>query len=67
MAVWKFILRGDEVRYGEKKRLKLTPNGCNEPFRDRYWCPRMEWFRREPCPFASKRECENYIKMCGCL
>ena len=67
MAVWKFVIQGDVVRYGSKKRLKLTKHGCNEPFKNSYWCPKRLWFRREPCPFECQRECENYILMCGCL
>lgn len=67
MAVWRFEIRESEVRYGEKKRLKVTLNGCNEPYKDRYWCPKRQWFRSIPCPFENRKECENYIKMCGCL
>ena len=53
MAVWKFSIQGDEVRYGNKNRKKLSENGCNEPYRDRYWCPKLEWFQCEPCPFLN--------------
>lgn len=67
MAVWRFEVQGNEVRFGEKKRLKLTRDGCNEPYQDRYWCPKKQWFRRTPCPFESQAECDNYVKMCGCL
>jgi len=67
MAVWKFVVHDNAVTYGKKKRLKFTGNGCNEPYKDRYWCPRRQWFRRSPCPFENLRECENYILMCGCL
>ncbi|MHB8809338.1 MAG: hypothetical protein ACYC9M_04920 [Desulfobulbaceae bacterium] len=47
--------------------MKFTRKGCNEPYKDRYWCPRKQWFRRAPCPFENREECDNYIKMCGCL
>jgi hypothetical protein len=67
MAVWKFSIQGNEVRYGKKKRMKLTKEGCNEPYKDRYWCPKLKWFRLNPCPFLSKMECENYKMMCGNL
>ncbi|MBU0484217.1 MAG: hypothetical protein KKB30_06860 [Proteobacteria bacterium] len=67
MSVWRFSIVHNKVYYGEKQRTKLTKRGCNEPFKDRYWCPKQQWFRRAPCPFINQRECENYIKMCGCL
>ena len=67
MAVWRFEINETEVRYGKKKRRKLTPKGCNEPYKGRFWCPEKQWFRRDPCPFVNKRECHNYIMMCGCL
>jgi len=67
MSVWRFRIEGDEVRYGEKIRPKTSKNGCNEIYQGRFWCPRMQWFRLDPCPFVSRRECENYIQMCGCL
>ena len=67
MSVWRFRIEGERVRIGDETRTMLTADGCNEPFQDRYWCPKMQWFRRTPCPFTSRRECENYIQMCGCL
>jgi len=67
MGVWKFVVQDNDVRCGERTRLKLTPDGCNEPFKDRYWCPKRQWFRREPCPFENETECEIYILMCGSL
>lgn len=67
MAVWKFSIQGSEVRYGHKKREKLTDSGCNEPFKDRYWCPKLQWFQREHCPFLNQEECENFKMMCGAL
>lgn len=67
MAVWRFEIRENEVRYGEKKRRKVTEDGCNEPYKDRYWCPKTQWFRLTPCPFENQKECDNYISMCGCL
>ena len=67
MTVWRFEINGDEVQYGRKKRPKLTENGCNEPYKDRYWCPKLQWFHSEPCPFLCPEECENFETMCGIL
>lgn len=65
--VWRFTLTAGVVQRGEVTRKQLTPSGCNEPFKDRYWCPKKHWFHRSPCPFVNQRECENYKVMCGCL
>jgi len=65
MPVWIFSINGEQVRYGNKLRRKLTRNGCNEPFKDRYWCPKKQWFLKEPCPFLNLNECENFRVMCG--
>jgi len=67
MAVWRFLIKGDEVRHSGKKRTKLTEDGCNEPYKDRYWCPKLQWFQSEPCPFVNQQECENFETMCGVL
>lgn len=67
MAIWQFSIQENVVRIGEKQRRQITPDGCNEPFKDRYWCPKLRWFKHEPCPFINRRECENYVNMCGCL
>ncbi len=66
MSVWKFSVQGDTVEFGKKKRQRLTKNGCNEPYKNRYWCPKQQWFSKEPCPFINRHECENYDVMCGC-
>lgn len=42
MTVWKFSIQGNVVKIGNKERRKLTPHGCNEPYKDRYWCPKMQ-------------------------
>lgn len=65
--VWRFTLIDGVVKNGIKRRKQLTYSGCNEPFRDRYWCPQKKWFNKAPCPFANRRECENYALMCGSL
>lgn len=65
MTVWEFSIQGNVVKIGNKERRKLTAHGCNEPYKDRYWCPKLQWFRKESCPFVNIRECENFTAMCG--
>jgi len=67
MKIWRFEIDDESVRHGERQRRKLTANGCNEPFKGRYWCPKLNWFQREACPFVNRQECENYRLMCGSL
>ncbi|MDH5297750.1 MAG: hypothetical protein OEV91_01885 [Desulfobulbaceae bacterium] len=67
MSIWKFTVEDEMVRYGDNKRQRLTTQGCNEPFRGRYWCPKLKWFRKESCPFTNQRECTNFEAMCGSL
>ena len=67
MTTWRFSIEGEKVRYGSKTRPRLTKNGCNEPYKGRYWCPKIQWFRNEACPFINLQECENFESMCGCL
>ncbi|MCB2180510.1 MAG: hypothetical protein KQH63_00605 [Desulfobulbaceae bacterium] len=66
-AIWRFSVKYDVVESGNRQRRKISQNGCNEPFKDRYWCPKLQWFRKEVCPFMNRRECENYEVMCGSL
>lgn len=65
--IWKFSIKGKVVSYGTRERCRLSAVGCNEPYKDRFWCPKLQWFRKERCPFLNRRECENYEVMCGCL
>ncbi len=65
MALWRFTLTGNTVHHGHRTRKQLTRNGCNEPFKDRYWCPRKKWFMKEACPFINQRECRNFEEMSG--
>jgi hypothetical protein len=65
MAIWKFTVIDREVSYGARNRKSLTAKGCNEPFKDRYWCPKKKWFVLEACPFINRRECENFAQMSG--
>ncbi len=67
MAVWQFRIENKTVTYGKKERRKITLSGCNEPFKSRFWCPKIKWFRKEVCPFTCKRECDNFKSMCGSL
>lgn len=67
MALWHFEIHGEKVIIGNRSRQKLTPTGCNEPFKDRYWCPKRQWFQREACPFANLRECDNFETQCGAI
>lgn len=65
MTIWQFSIEDRDVSYGKRKRKLLTKKGCNEPFKDRFWCPKKSWFMREACPFMNKRECENFSSMSG--
>ena len=65
MAIWKFTVNDKDVSYGARNRRLLTPKGCNEPFKERYWCPKNKWFGMEVCPFINRRECENFAQMSG--
>lgn len=65
--LWKVETQGDAIVIGGRSRPKLNPRGCNQPFKNVFWCPRRSWFRNEPCPFVNRRECNNYAMMCGAL
>ena len=65
MAIWQFTIKDSDVSYGSCKRRLLTAKGCNEPFKDRYWCPQKKWFVTDICPFVNRRECENFSQMSG--
>ena len=67
MAVWRFSIQGNKVHYGNQTREKLTEDGCNEPYKNHYWCPKLQWVNSKPCPFLSQAECENFKIMCGVL
>ncbi len=60
-----FLLRGGVVTPFTKTRERklLTRKGCNEPFKDRFWCPEQEWFMTESCPFINRHECKNFKRM----
>ena len=66
-TLWRFEIQGNLVKIGSRSRRKITKAGCNEPFKDRYWCPKQHWFRRTPCPFVNLRECDNFEFMCGVI
>ncbi len=65
MAIWRFSIKGNVVRHGGRQRQQLTRTGCNEPFKNRFWCPKQRWFMKERCPFINQRECRNFDQMCG--
>ncbi|MCK9295603.1 MAG: hypothetical protein M0P70_11025 [Desulfobulbaceae bacterium] len=67
MSVWRFTIQENTVEYGDRQRAKLTRRGCNEPYKGRFWCPKAMWFRKEVCPFVNRKECENFVMMCGSL
>ncbi len=37
---------------------------CNEPYKDKYWCPELKWFMNNPCPFVSRQDCTNWENQC---
>ena len=65
MTIWQFSAQAGQVHQGMKQRRMLTSNGCNEPFKKRYWCPKQQWFLKEPCPFIDRQECTNFSRMSG--
>ncbi len=67
MKVWKFDIQQGRVTAGRKQRRTITVDGCNEPFKSRFWCPERRWFMTAPCPFENRRECRNFEIMCGIL
>ncbi len=54
-----------KMRLGSYSRKALTPSGCNEPFKNAYWCPKKKWFSTEPCPFANRFECISFSRFAG--
>lgn len=66
MSLWEVRTQGATISLGGRRREVKSPGGCNQPFQGRYWCPRRRWFRAEPCPFANRRECDNFTRLCGC-
>ena len=67
MALWQVRTEGEYIELGFFRRKKLNSQGCNEPFKDRFWCPKRKWFLKSPCPFINKKECDNYKRLCGAL
>jgi hypothetical protein len=65
MGIWQVTTDGDQISFGGLARKKIKPSGCNEPFKDHFWCPERKWFSKDPCPFLNRRECLNYKRMCG--
>lgn len=67
MNVWQVQMDGNQMMFGSSRRPMFSDQGCNEPFKTYFWCPRRKWFRKEPCPFGSRGECDTYRRMCGSL
>ena len=67
MALWRFEIQDNRVIIGNRERQKITATGCNEPFKGSFWCPGRKWFSKDPCPFVSRAECDNYRRMCGAI
>lgn len=67
MALVEIRIDNNYLIVGDKRKKKLSADGCNEPFKDRFWCPRKKWFMTSPCPFINKIECGNYRSMCGSI
>ena len=67
MAVWSASAENNIIRFGSKSRTMITASGCNEPFKNSFWCPERKWFSKKPCPFTCKGECDNYRRMCGAI
>jgi hypothetical protein len=71
MSLWQVRFDKDHVYMGERRRRKLSSDGCNEPMAtsrgSAYWCPKRGWFSSRPCPFLNKRECDTYKRLCGAL
>ncbi len=60
-----FKTKNGQAVFGTQKRRLVTGTGCNEPFKDRFWCPKKRWFMRSRCPFINKWECHNFSRFCG--
>lgn len=63
--IFNFRIEGNKVRtWGNKKprmQLSKTQEGCNEPYKDRFYCPKKKWFMKVPCPFEGREDCRNMI------
>jgi hypothetical protein len=67
MALWNVSHANGKVRFGSFTRKATTPSGCNEPFKNAFWCPKRKWFAAQPCPFSSKYECMSFARFSGSL
>jgi len=57
------------LQIGKFKRRLLNKNwtfscGCNEPWKNHFWCPRQKWFMKTPCVFINKFECQLFENQC---
>lgn len=65
MKILRFGIWGGRVVFGKIWREKMTLDGCNEPYKGRYWCPEKKWFIKASCPFANRKECNSFKRQCG--
>ena len=53
---------------GFKRKLLTTDTSiscaCNEPWRGRYWCPKLKWFMSSQCEFIDRHECTAWEDQC---
>lgn len=57
------------LHVGKFERSLLTKDtsvscSCNEPYKTRYWCPKLKWFMTEECSFINRFECELWEDQC---
>ena len=66
MSVINISCSKDGLQVGNFKRKLLVPSwdSCNEPWKDRYWCPKLKWFRAKPCPFINRHDCVAWEDQC---
>lgn len=67
MAVIRLGHSDGRMRIGSFTRKATTSSGCNEPFRNAYWCPKRKWFAKEPCPFVNRFECMSFARFSGAI
>jgi hypothetical protein len=67
MAVIRMSHSDGRMRIGSFTRKATTSSGCNEPFKNAYWCPKRKWFAKEPCPFSNRFECMSFARFSGAI
>ena len=59
--------KNGRMLFGSYSRKATTPSGCNEPFKNAFWCPKKKWFATEPCPFSNRLECMSFARFAGSI